>query len=104
MKNYLKILLITLAIQLGGLVVSGLLYKLSGGTGVLYDLRKIIVLLCILTAIIVDIILAIRWGTTIGKKLIYIFLMPTNYLWLFWLLWAFWYIGQWIDMIMGIYP
>lgn len=104
MKKYLKILLITLAIQLGGFVVSLIIYNLSGGTGKLSSLGIILVLLCILASIIVDVILAIRWGTSIGKKLIYIFLMPTNYLWLIWLLWAFWYIGQWIDMLMGIYP
>ena len=103
MKSYLKILLITLAIQVGGLVVSKILYNLSGGTGVLSDLRIIIVLLCILASIIVDIVLAIRWGTSIGKKLIYIFLMPTNYLWLAWLVWAYWYIYQWIEMLGSIY-
>lgn len=103
MKPYFKILLITLAVQLGGLGVSKLLYNLSGGSGVLYDLRFVIVLLCILASIIIDIVLAIRWGTSIGKKLIYIFLMPTNYLWLVWLIWAYWYVYQWIEMLGSIY-
>ena len=104
MKQYFKILLITLAIQLSGFAVSMLLINLSDWTDIWFDLAIVVIWLCILTSIIVDIVLAIRWGTSIGKKLIYIFLMPTNYLWLAWLIWVFWYVGQWIDMLMGIYP
>ena len=99
MKPYLKILLITFVIQLGGLAVSNLLYDLSGGDLVLSRVGDAIIVLCILASIIVDIILAIRWGSSIGKKLIYIFLMPTNYLWLAWLIWVFWYVGQWFEML-----
>ena len=99
MKNYLKILLITLAIQLGGLAVSSMLYDLSGGDIILSDVGDIIVVLCIIASIIVDIILAIRWGTSIGQKLVYIFLMPTNYLWLAWLIWVYWYFFQWFEML-----
>jgi len=99
MKNYLRILLITLAIQLGGLAVSNILYDLSGGDIILSNVSDIIIVLCIFASIIVDIILAIRWGTSIGKKLVYIFLMPTNYLWLAWLIWVYWYFFQWLGML-----
>ena len=91
--------MITLAIQLGGIVLKLLLSNLGRGVDTLSGLGNIIVLLCVFVAIIVDIILAIRWGTSIKEKLVYIFLMPTNYFWLIYLLWAFWYIGQWIEMI-----
>lgn len=102
MKKYLKILLITLAIQLGGIFVGLFLSYLGSSMGFLNRLGTIILLGCVPVVIMVDIILAIRWGTNIKQKLIYIFLMPTNYLWIVYLLWAFWYIGQWVDMIMNI--
>lgn len=100
--KYIKIFMITLAIQLGGIVVKFLLSNLGRGSDTLSGIGTIVVLLCVLAAFIVDIILAVRWGTNINKKLAYIFLMPTNYLWIAYLVWAFWYIGQWIDMITNI--
>lgn len=72
MKNYLKILLITLAIQLIGVFGESLLYNLESSPGTLRWVRNIIFLGCVLVAIIVDIILAIRWGRNIKEKLIYI--------------------------------
>ena len=95
--------MITLVIQLSGIVLKLLLSNLGSGSDTLERLGTIIVLVCGVVAIIVDIILAIRWGTNIKKKLIYIFFMPINYLWIIYVFWAFWYIGQWIDMIMNIY-
>jgi|BioPla2DNA2_1021312.scaffolds.fasta_scaffold100539_2 uncharacterized protein YacL len=102
MKNFIKICLITLAIQLGGIVVGLLVSNLCSASDLLKRLGTTSVLISVLVSIMVDIILAIRWGTNIKKKLIYIFLMPTNYLWIVYVIWAFWYIGQWIDMIMNI--
>lgn len=103
MKKFLKIFLITLAIQLGGIVAQKILYDLESGSNTLSRVGTIILLVSILVAILVDIILAIRWGSNIKQKLIYIFLMPTNYFWLAFVLWAFWYIGQWLDMLSKIY-
>jgi len=103
MKNYIKIFIITLMIQLFGVVVKFLLTNLWVESDILLDLGTAILLLSVVAAIIVDIVLAIRWGRSIKQKLVYIFFMPTNYLWLIYLIWAFWYIGQWIDMISNIY-
>ncbi|MBE5876473.1 MAG: hypothetical protein E7290_06255 [Lachnospiraceae bacterium] len=90
-------------IQLFGVVVKFLLTNLWVESDILLDLGTAILLLSVVAAIIVDIVLAIRWGRSIKQKLVYIFFMPTNYLWLIYLIWAFWYIGQWIDMISNIY-
>ncbi len=103
MKNYLKILLITLAIQLIGVFGESLLYNLESSPGTLRWVRNIIFLGCVLVAIIVDIILAIRWGRNIKEKMIYIFLMPTNYLWIVVLLVLFWHVAQWLDILGNIY-
>ena len=103
MKNYTKILLITLAIQLSGIVLKLLLSKMGSGSETLIMLGNIIVVACVIASVIVDIILAIRLGTNIRKKLIYIFLMPTNYLWILYIIWAFLYIGQWIHMLSNIH-
>ncbi len=102
MKKYFKILIITLTIQLGGILLKMIAFNLGIESNTLLNIGNICVLFSILMSFIVDIILAIRWGTNIRQKLVYIFLMPTNYFWLVYLLWAFWYIGQWIDMITGI--
>lgn len=103
MKNYFKILFITLAIQLFGVMVGLLLSEIQSGVGILNGLGTIFLLGCVPAAIIVDIVLAIRWGTNIKQKLIYIFLMPTNYLWLVFVLWMVWHIRQWIDVLTNIY-
>ena len=103
MKNYFKILFITLAIQLSGVMVGLLLSELQSGAGMLNGLGTIFLLGCVPAAIIVDIVLAIRWGTNIKQKLIYIFLMPTNYLWLVFVLWLVWHISQWMNVLTNIY-
>lgn len=103
MRNYAKILLITLAIQLSGFVVKLLLFKLLGDADAVDMIGNIIVVISIIASVIVDFILAFRFGTSIKKKLIYIFLMPTNYLWMLYVVWTFWYIDEWIHMLTGIY-
>ncbi len=72
MKDFVKIFLITLAIQLGGIVLGLLLSNLGSCSDTLNRLGTIIMFGCVSVAVIVDIILAIRWGTNIKNKLIYI--------------------------------
>lgn len=103
MKKYFEILIITFAIQFAGLTVSSIIYKYYKSLNKLNNIGAAVVVASILVAIIVDIVLAIRWGSNIKQKLIYIFLMPTNYLWLAFIIWTFWYIGEWIDMIEHIH-
>ena len=58
MKNYIKILLITLSIQLGGIEAGALLSNLGSVSDTLDRLGDTIFLGCVPIAIIVDIILA----------------------------------------------
>ena len=45
-------------------------------------------------AIIVGVVLALRWGYDLKQKLMYIFLMPTHYAGPLLLLWSFMFIGR----------
>ncbi|MBE5929652.1 MAG: hypothetical protein E7268_01160 [Lachnospiraceae bacterium] len=80
MKSYLKILMITMAIQLGCFGINVLLVNTMPMESPLSDLGIWIFLAGFPIALIVDIVLAIRWGESLKQKLIYIFLMPTNYM------------------------
>lgn len=80
MKSYFKILMITMAIQLGCFGINVLHVNMVPIESPLSDLGIWIFLAGFPIAIIVDIVLAIRWGESLKQKLIYIFLMPTNYM------------------------
>lgn len=80
MKSYFKILMITMLIQLVCFGINVLLVNTISMESPLSDLGVWIFLAGFPIALIVDIILAIRWGENLKQKLIYIFLMPTNYM------------------------
>lgn len=79
MKNYFKILIITMLIQLGCFGINVLFSNMAPTGGPLSDVGFWIFLASFSIAIIVDIVLAIRWGENLKHKLVCIFLMPTNY-------------------------
>lgn len=104
MKKYIKILVITLGIQLGCVVIGMLLTNMPGLRESLAPVGAVLMLVCFPVSIVVDIVLAIKWGDSIPKKLIYIFFMPTNYTWLMFLLFALWHMGQWMDILSNLSP
>ena len=103
MKKYIKIFFITLSIQIVGYLLSVLLNEVTVGSNLKSDITILPVILGVVVALVVDIILAIRWGNSIKAKLVYIFLMPTNYFWLVFLLWAISHVKQWADILLNIY-
>ncbi len=80
MKSYFRILMITMLIQLVCFGINVLLVNTMPMESPLSDLGIWIFLAGFPIALIVDIVLAIRWGENLKQKLIYIFLMPTNYM------------------------
>lgn len=80
MNKFFKILMITMLIQLGCFGLNVLLVNMVPIESPLSDLGIWIFLAGFPIALIVDIVLAIRWGENLKQKLIYIFLMPTNYM------------------------
>ena len=102
MKNYLKILFVTMLIQLGGFMLNSIFVNSTTGTSVLSEAGVWIFLACFPIAIIVDIVLALRWGKDWKQKLIYIFLMPTNYVGPVLVVGAFLYIGWAWKQIFGM--
>ena len=101
MKTYLKILFITMMIQLGGFVINFILSNMAPTASPLADSGFWIFLAGFPIAIIVDIVLAIRWGKDLKQKLIYIFLMPTNYVGPVLAVGTFLYIGWAFKQIFG---
>ena len=79
MKRYIKILMITLGIQLGSLIIAMLLANMFRMQGNLALLGTVLLLISFPISIVVDIVLSIKWGASLAEKLIYIFFMPTNY-------------------------
>lgn len=104
MKKYFKILMITLGIQLGCLAIGMLLANMPEMQGKLAPLGTVLLLISFPISIVVDIVLSIKWGANIAKKLIYIFLMPTNYTLLIFILFAFRVIGQWMEILYNLSP
>lgn len=104
MKKYLKILMITLGIQLGFLAIAILLANMPGMQEPLEPLGTVLLLISFPISIVVDIVLSMKWGENIAKKLIYIFLMPTNYTLLIFILFAFHIIGQWMEILYNLSP
>lgn len=103
MKKYIKIFVITLLIQIAGYLISILLHEVTGGSNSQVDITILPIILGVIAAFVVDIILAIRWGNSVSKKLVYIFLMPTNYLWVVFILFAINHVKQWVDIFSNIY-
>ncbi len=80
MKSYFRILMITMLIQLVCFGINVLLVNTVPMESPLSDFGIWIFLAGFPIALIVDVVLAIRWGENLKQKLIYIFLMPTNYM------------------------
>lgn len=102
MKTYFKILFITMMVQLGGFMIYLIFINMAPAGSVLSEAGFWIFLAGFPIAIIVDIVLAIRWGKDLKQKLIYIFLMPTNYLGPILALGFFLYIGWAFKQIFGM--
>ena len=99
MKRYIKILMITLGIQLGSLIIAMLLanmFRMQGNLALLGTVFPI--------SIVVDIVLSIKWGASLAEKLIYIFFMPTNYTLFIFILFAFQVIRQWMEILYNLSP
>lgn len=79
MKTYFRILFITMLIQLAGFGILFIFNNVTPTGSILSDVGFWIFLASFSIAIIVDIVLAIRWGENLKHKLVCIFLMPTNY-------------------------
>lgn len=82
--NYLKILFITLGIQLLSIGIAYLFYFLPDEIKA-YKLIPIVIGGSYVLSIGLDILFSIRWLKTLPGKLISIFLMPTNYTIFLWL-------------------
>lgn len=102
MKNYFKILFITMMIQLAGFGINVLFSNMAPPGSLLSDAGFWIFLAGFPIALIVDIVLAIRWGKDLKQKLIYIFLMPTNYMGPILAVGTFLYIGWVFEQLFGI--
>lgn len=78
MKRYIKILMITLGIQLGSLIIAMLLANMFRMQGNLALLGTVLLLISFPISIVVDIVLSIKWGASLAEKLIYIFFMSNK--------------------------
>lgn len=79
MKTYFRIVLITMLIQLAGFMFLFAFNNVTQAGSLLSDIGFWLFVASFPIAIIVDIVLAIRWGENLKHKLVCIFLMPTNY-------------------------
>lgn len=104
MKRYIKILMITLGIQLGSLIIAMLLANMFRMQGNLALLGTVLLLISFPISIVVDIVLSIKWGASLAEKLIYIFFMPTNYTLFIFILFAFQVIRQWMEILYNLSP
>lgn len=82
MKTYVKILALTLLIQIFGLSLAWLTNGLFKTSGINAGVFSGIILGTFILSIGTDICLALRWGISRKEKLILILLMPTNYTWI----------------------
>ena len=101
MKTYFRIVFITMMIQFGGFGILFIFNNMMSAGNLLGDVGFWIFLASFPIAIIVDIVLAIRWGKDLKQKLIYIFLMPTNYVGPVLAVGTFLYIGWAFKQIFG---
>lgn len=102
MRNYFKILFITMMIQLAGFGMVFLFSNIAPTASQLPDVGFWIFIASFPIAIIVDIVLALRWGKDWKQKLIYILLMPTNYVGPILAVGTFLYIGWVFKQIFGM--
>lgn len=96
MKNYLKILFITIAIQIGA-VTLGIMIHLMSGRG--YDVLVVLIVIGYAVSLVTDICLAVKSDTAWYKKMMYIFLMPTNYTPIGWLWYAMYIFIKFFEML-----
>lgn len=82
MRTYFKILLITAGIQIAGYVITYRVDDLLMPTGKSTVVPFYIGAFFLVCSLLAGIILPIRWCKTIRKRILTIFLMPTNYTWL----------------------
>ncbi len=102
MNKFFKILMITMLIQLGCFGINVLLVNMVPIESPLSDFGIWIFIAGFPIALIVDIVLAIRWGENLKQKLIYIFLMPTNYMGPMLVAGAFLYLRWMYEQIFGM--
>ena len=102
MKNYFKILFITMMIQLAGFGILFIFNNMMSAGNLLGDVGFWIFLASFPIAIIVDIVLAIRWGENLKHKLVCIFLMPTNYVGPILFVGFYLYIGWALKQVFGM--
>lgn len=76
MKNYLKIFLITIAIQIAAVALG---FVLSFASERDYSALTVLIIIGYVISLVTNICLAVKSDVVWYKKLIYIFLMPTNY-------------------------
>ncbi len=104
MKNYLKILGITAGIQIASYLVAVLFAEMPIGLEDSSLIGVKIFLTGYVVSTVVDIVLAVKWGKNIWQRLIYIFLMPTNYLLFLVLTFIMWHMVQWLEVLKSIPP
>ncbi len=102
MKTYFRILFITMMIQFGGFGILFIFNNMMSAGNLLGDVGFWIFLASFPIAIIVDIVLAIRWGENLKHKLVCIFLMPTNYMGPILAVGTYLYIGWVFKQIFGM--
>lgn len=79
MKTYIKIFIITLAIQVG---FSLLKFLMINNINIHSNIIFVCVVMKYLVSFLVDVILSLLWGKNKKEKFVCIFFMLTNYTWL----------------------
>lgn len=102
MNKYVKILFVTLGIQVGLLLMAYIFYNLPIGYDILKKVGLLIFVVNTPISLIIGIVLAIKCGTTVKEKLMYIFLMPTNYTWIIYIFLLFWFAGKIMNILTNI--
>lgn len=97
MRNYLKIFLITITIQIAAIALGGLFLAFNSRRG--YSALPILIIVGYVISLATDIYLAVKINTAWYKKLIYIFLMPTNYTPIGLLWFAMYCLGKFFEML-----
>ena len=89
-------------IQLCGFGVNFMVVNKAPAGSLLSDIGFWCLIASFPIALVVDIVLALRWGKDWKQKLIYIFLMPTNYMGPILVVWFFWYASWIYGQIFGL--
>ncbi|MCI8407781.1 MAG: hypothetical protein HFJ09_00705 [Lachnospiraceae bacterium] len=96
MRNYIKIFSITISIQIVA-VALGFVLAFDSGRG--YSALPMLIVVGYVISLITDIYLAVKIDTIWYKKMIYIFLMPTNYTPIGLLWFAMYCLGKFFEML-----